>query len=67
MGKPTCTFSYTLTDGTKRELALVPIDDESYWAYIDGKCVGMTVNRSALESKTGCKNYIEILKNEIGN
>ena len=66
MGEPTCTFTYTLTDGGKRELALVPIDDETYWAYTDGKCIGMTVARSAVNGTNGCNAFIEKLSEDLG-
>ena len=65
MGEPTCTFRYTLTDGTTRELALVPIDDESYWAYIDGTCLGMTVSGTSVKGSNGCLNFIEKLTKDL--
>ena len=65
MGEPTCTFRYTLIDGTERVLALVPIDGETYWAYTDGRCLGMTVSRNALTGTNGCLNFIERLTNDI--
>ena len=61
MGEAACTFRYTLTDGTVRELALVPIDDNNYWAYTDGVCLGMTVEKSAVTGSSGCLNFIERL------
>lgn len=66
MGEPTCTFRYKLTDGTKRELALVPIDDETYWAYIDGRCIGMTVDKTSLTGTYGCLSFIEHLNSDLG-
>ncbi len=65
MGEPTCIFRYTLTDGTESELALVPIDDETYWAYTDGTCLGMTVSRSAITGSNGCLSFIERLTNDL--
>lgn len=66
MGEPTCTFRYKLTDGTTRELALVPIDDETYWAYIDGECFGMTVSKAAITGANGCLKFIELLSKDLG-
>ncbi|SFB66592.1 DUF4340 domain-containing protein [Ruminococcus albus] len=66
MGEPTCTFAYTLTDGTKRKLELVPIDDSNYWAYTDGRCLGMTVERSAIDGTNGCLSFIEKLNADLG-
>ena len=66
MGEPTCTFTYTLTDGTKRKLELVPIDDSNYWAYTDGRCIGMTVERSAIDGTNGCLSFIEKLNDDLG-
>lgn len=65
MGEPECSFVYTLADGTKRELALVPIDDENYWAYVDGNCIGMTVEKNAITSSNGCLNFVERLTADI--
>ena len=65
MGEPTCTFRYTLTDGTERELALVPIDDANYWAYVDGECLGMTVEKTAITGENGCLNFIERLNADL--
>ncbi|MCR5120846.1 MAG: DUF4340 domain-containing protein [Ruminococcus sp.] len=69
MGEPTCTFRYTLTDGSERELALVPTGEgsETYWAYIDGRCFGMTVERSAITSSNGCLSFIERLTEDLKN
>lgn len=66
MGEPTCTFTYILTDGTKRKLELVPIDDSNYWAYTDGRCIGMTVERSAIDGTNGCLSFIEKLNADLG-
>ena len=56
---PTCEFRYILTDGTERDLSLVPLDDVTYWAYIDGKCVGQTVRRNTLSGASGVLSFLE--------
>ena len=56
---PACTFRYTLTDGTQRTLELVPIDDVTYWAYVDGRCVGQTIRRNALSGASGVLTFLE--------
>ena len=61
MGKPACDFVYKFTDGKETSLSLVPIDDENYWAYIDGDCMGMTVKSSEIKGSNGCLNFIEKL------
>ena len=66
MGDPTCTFTYTLTDGTKRKLELVPIDDNTYWAYVDGRCIGATVTRNSIDGTNGCLTFIEKLNADLG-
>lgn len=66
IGEPTCTFTYTLNDDSKRKLELVPIDDENYWAYTDGRCIGMTVTRSSIDGTNGCLTFIEKLNADLG-
>lgn len=56
---PTCSFHYTLTDGSERLLELVPIDDLTYWAYVDGRCVGQTVRRNSLSGSSGVLAFLE--------
>ncbi len=63
--EPACTFRYTLDDDTQRELTLVPIDDVTYWAYVDGRCVGMTVRRNALSGTSGVLNFLEKLTDSL--
>jgi hypothetical protein len=56
---PAVTFRYTLNDDTERVLELVPIDDVTYWAYVDGRCVGQTVRRNALSGASGVLSFLE--------
>ena len=56
---PACTFRYTLTDGTERLLELVPIDDVTYWGYVDGRCVGQVIRRNALSGSSGVLTFLE--------
>lgn len=63
--QPACTFRYTLTDGTERVLELVPIDDVTYWAYVDGRCLGMQVRRNALSGTSGVLNFLEKLTDTL--
>lgn len=66
MGTPTCTFLYKLADGSERLLELVPIDDESYLAYIDGICLGMTVSSTEIKGTNGCLTFVEKLNEDLG-
>ena len=56
---PACRFVYTLNDGTERTLELVSIDDLTYWAYVDGRCIGQTVRRNSLSGSSGVLSFLE--------
>ena len=62
---PACTFRYTLNDGTQRVLELVQIDDVTYWAYVDGRCIGQTVRRNALSGTSGVLTFLEKLTDAL--
>ena len=62
---PACSFRYTLNDGSERLLELVPIDDLTYWAYVDGKCVGQTVRRNSLSGSSGVLSFLEKLTDAL--
>ncbi len=57
--EPAIRFCYTLTDGTQTELALIAIDDTTYWAVVDGKYTGMIVRRRAISGNSGVLTYYE--------
>lgn len=57
--EPACTFRYILNDGSERTLELVPIDDVTYWAYVDGNCFGQVVRRNALSGTSGVLAFLE--------
>ncbi len=57
--EPAAVFRYTKTDGTQTELSLLPIDDTTYWAVVDGKATGMTVRRRSISGSTGILNFHE--------
>ena len=64
---PTCTFVYTLKDGTTRTLDLAPIDDTTYWAYVDHRCIGQIVRRNALSGTTGVLNFLEKITDALAD
>ena len=65
--EPTCSFVYTLKDGTTRTLDLVPIDDTTYWAYVDRRCIGQIVRRNALSGTTGVLNFLEKITDALAD
>lgn len=64
---PACRFVYTLNDGTTRTLELVPDDDKTYWAYVDGRCIGQTVRRNALSGTSGVLNFLEKMTDALAD
>ncbi len=57
--EPTVRFCYTLTDGSQTELSLIPIDDITYWAMIDGEYTGMIVRRRSVSGNIGVLTFHE--------
>ncbi len=57
--EPAAVFRYTRTDGTQTELSLLPIDDTTYWAVVDGRATGMTIRRRSISGNTGVLNFHE--------
>ncbi|MBQ4466557.1 MAG: DUF4340 domain-containing protein [Oscillospiraceae bacterium] len=64
---PACSFVYTLNDGTQRRLDLVSIDDKTYWAYVDHRCIGQIVRRNALSGTTGVLNFLEKITDALAD
>ena len=64
---PTCSFVYNLTDGTTRTLDLVPIDDTTYWAYVDRRCIGQIVRRNSLSGTSGVLNFIDKMSDALAD
>jgi len=57
--EPTILFRYTLTDDSVSELSLIPIDESTYWAMIDGEYTGLIVRRRAVSGNTGVLTFYE--------
>ena len=56
---PAVIFHYILTDGTEKELSLIPIDDTYYWAFDNDEYTGKIVRRRALSSASGVLTYYD--------
>ncbi len=63
--EPAAVFRYTLHDGTVRELALLPADDNTYYTVVDGTYSGMTVRRRSLSGSTGVLDFQERMVDAI--
>ena len=57
--KPTCEFRFVRQDDTETLLTLIPIDDTTYYAMIDGTYTGFTIRRRSLSNNTGVLTYFE--------
>ncbi len=57
--EPTIRFRYTMQDGSEHELSLIPADDSTYWALVNGEYTGMTVRRRSLSGNTGVLTFHE--------
>ncbi len=64
---PDCEFVYTLNDGTTRTLSLIAKEENTYWAYIDGRCIGQVVRRNALSGNSGVLNYLEKMTDALAD
>ena len=51
--KPTVSITYTLLDGTKQQVDLIPIDDTTYWAIVNGKYTGYITRRYQISDRNG--------------
>ena len=66
--QPDCSFVYTLTDGSQRTLELVSTTEENtYWAYIDHRCIGEKVRRNALSGTSGVLNFLEKMTDALAD
>ncbi len=61
----TARFIYTYEDGSTTVLQLVPIDDLTYWAYVDGEYTGVTVRKRSLSTSTGVLYHYEKLLDSL--
>ena len=57
--KPACEFRFVRQDGTETVLTLIPTDDTTYYALIDGTYTGFTIRRRSLSNNTGVLTYFE--------
>lgn len=58
-------FLYTLTDGSTREVQLLPKEENVYYAVIDGEYGGKLVRRRSLSDNTGVLTYYDRMKELI--
>ncbi len=65
--EPAVSFRYTMQDGTERELALIPADDSTYWALVDGEYTGLTVRRRSLSGTSGVLTFHERMTDLIAD
>lgn len=65
MGTPTCTITYTLNDGTENTVQLVPKDDTTYWAYLNGEFTHAIVRQKQFSNNNKILSQYDALMDAI--